>query len=463
MRFSMAQDFRRVSTLVLLPPLLAVSYISAFGVLGFVGFQLWLEHVAMANGEASPYGWELEQEDWTGGIKKGGTDPSLGMFVRIALRSAWFFQHWADNQSQDANSSSSTLTMLFGRPERGLELAEEYLRWAIGYLNATKKPIPPALLQRHAEVLESLGTEPALVDAWKETVLLYSTTLSGSLERAKLALKMGNLMARNRNPDKAVEFWNEALKIRDIDGENLVVAELSPAEQRHVVDVYLQLSAFYSTQQEYAKALEPQVLGMVLVDRSLHKQYEASPVNELHRLYLGQRGSLFVIHSAMTQFAPSSDMSSALKLLDNAIKHETNVIRELCTGDYHSPTIPTFDEPASDDDANSLAITIPSAEPSTLSSIHPVYANVKALLRPSTALLRDARHTILQARLLQGTILETLESPAANKVALSAYRNALQWAGMTVERGKLLGIPEAEVMDLQRRIESIQKRIDFEF
>ncbi|CAG7849124.1 SubName: Full=Uncharacterized protein {ECO:0000313/EMBL:CCA71117.1} [Serendipita indica DSM 11827] len=459
----MAQDFRRVSTLVLLPPLLVISYISAFGVVGFVGFHLWLEHVAMAGSEATPDGWELEQEDWTGGIEKGGTDPSLGMPVRIALRSAWFFQHWADNNAKGGNSpSASALTMLFGRPERGLELAEEYIRWAIGYLVAAKKTVPPALLQRHVDVLESIGTESAMMDAWKETVFLYSTSSPGSLERAKLIFKMGNLMARNNNPDKAVEFWKEALKIRDMDEESLITAELTPAEQRHVVDVYLQLSALYSVRKEFQKALEPQISGMILADRFLHKQAEVSPAHELHRLYLGQRGSMFLIHSAMAQFAPSSDIPSALRFLDNAIRYETKVAKELCTGNYQTPTNPAFNEPTSDEDASSLIITIPPSEPSTLLSVHPLYANIKILSKPSATMLRDARRAIVQARLLQGSILETLESPAANKVAASAYREALQWAGMTVERGKSLGIPEAEVMDLQRRIESLQKLIELD-
>ncbi|PVF99789.1 hypothetical protein CPB86DRAFT_796355 [Serendipita vermifera] len=418
----MAQDFRRTTTLIFLPPLLALGYITVCSAFGFAGVQWWIENVEMSPGDPTPWGWEQEMEDWSGGAK-GGTDPSLGLLPRLALRSAWIFQHWAGSVDQGTRPISSYVPFaLFGGADRGYELAEQQISWAIKLLREANKPIPPSVLLRHAEILEKLGSPQALATARKECVLLYRQVPRRSFEAGQLALKIGNLSAREDYDDGALEYWMRALNFR------YGSSKYSPLEQRHIASVYLQLSSFYSTNEELKVADDLQRRALSTIDSFITRTSETAPSPEerLHLLYLSHRASVFGIHQAEVRFAEERDIHACINRLDSSISSSEAISRTLCAKELGPSLL--------DDSTRSSKVLHPDAK------ISKVFADAKALKDPASSLLRDTRRTCMQGYLLKGLLLEATDLDGA----IDSFHKALAWAGVTTAKGKELGIPEDE-------------------
>ncbi|KAG8835888.1 hypothetical protein FRC17_000438 [Serendipita sp. 399] len=452
----MGQDLRRVGTLVLLPPLIALTYVAAFAIAGFSGFQIWLENVEMAAGDISPWGWELESEDWTGG-PRGGTDPALGFLPRFALRSAWFFQHWTGERSYAGRPESSYVPTAFFKGRGGDELAERQVAWTIQYLLQKQRPIPPAVLLRHEELLERLGTPPALNQAWNECLVLLSQAPKGSLEAARLSLKLGNLAARMGFNEGALRLWKEALT--PLSSEADLSSPITPAHQRHLADVYLQLSSFSTSSESMTLARDMQRLGSDLIANFLNTipSQNSSSEERLHHLYLLHRRGVLGLQHAEIELTTTSDTKATLDILHNAAHSARTIVDALCTGavvsqeDRFPPTRMDLQEPIVD------------------KSMNKAYSGSKTLRAPAGALLRDARRTAMQAHLLEGALLEGMSTVMRNservkteEAALQSYRRALTWAGTTVQRGTALGIPQADIINIQQRIDRLQAHLDLQ-
>ncbi|KAG8846944.1 hypothetical protein FRC20_002836 [Serendipita sp. 405] len=454
----MGQDLRRVGTLVILPPLIALTYITAFTIAGFTGLQIWLEHVGMAAGDATPWGWEADSEDWTGG-SRGGTDPTLGVLPRFALRSAWFFQHWIGEIPSSGRSESPYFpTTLFGGADRGNQLAEQQIMWAMQYLVKVQKPIPPAVLLRHEEILEKLGTPAALNKAWNECLMLLSQAPRGSLEAAKLSLKLGNLAARRGLDDGAIRLWEEALKLTPSSispGMTQTPTEI-PVQQRHLADVYVQLSSIYASNENMGAARVIQSRGSDLIASFLDAPPSESPSPEerLHYLYLLHRQGVLSLQHAEVELTMNSDTSSTLEIFRKAARRARVIVDALGTGamvskeDFFSPS------------------KMGNSEATAGTPISRTYSESKTLRIPGAALLRDARRTAMQAHLLEGALLEGMatameqkEQDESIRAALQLYQAALAWAGTTVQQGKNLGIPPSDIVDIQKRVDRLQAHI----
>jgi len=448
MRAQMAQDFRKVTTLVFLPPLMALGYIAACSVFGFIGVQLWLENVEMAPGDVTPYGWEQEMEDWSGG-PKGGTDPSLGMIPRIGLRSAWLFQNWAGLISQSSSSESSYIPrLLLSGPDRGYQLAERQLTWVMRYLKERNKPVPTVLIIRHAELLERLGTPRALQDARLVYTRLYQAAPPNSFEAAQLALKIGNLAARNDADDAALDYYTRATTF------NMDLAQYSPIQQRHLTNTLIQLSDFYSRQEDLERAYHFQgnSLRQVMAFLSNLPSDEDTLERRTHWFYISHRAQVLLLHLSEVAYAQSYGAKPFIPI-DEAVPLSVQGLKD--AGNASLDTFQTFREggiPSASLDANRQQINrIPFDN--TLSK---PYAKSRSLRQPAASLLRDSRRSAIHAWSLVGLIMENVNA----ETAMNAHQAALRWAGMTVADGKKLGVPENEVITVQNRIDSLQSRIN---
>ena len=506
-REQMGHDLKRIGALVLLPPILVVSYIAACGFLGFVGTQVWLEHFAMrpradqkrhkhesnASGDME-WGWE-DQEDWSGGVK-GGTDPSLDMLPRVAIRSAWLFNTWAGqmgqqnvhSQSPSSTSFSYIQSALLENTDRAYALAEQSLAWALKYIRETHSDaaIPRALLLRHADLLEHIATPSALSDARREASVVYHEMPRGGYERCWLALRIGGLCIAEGEMAEAVEFWKEALAVQP-SGQG---SAYTPAEERLMADTYLQLSALYSTDSRLGQAIEIQREALRAIDSFKRKTTsnpteanEVTPEMALHNLYLIHRAAVLSIHAAEVHYAQTRDAYSTILQLDTAVEKSGYVARTLSMdsmADVRSNMVgPSKAE---------MATKSHDSSPSPKIKISPLYSESRALAAPATALLRDAHRGAMQALVLKGMLLETLEETVSNPrarqlrnqrggerplpgdsssfqpdnltLASDAYEQALTWAGTTLKAAQALGVPEQEVMYVRRRFEMLRRRIE---
>ena len=478
-RAQMGHDLKRVGTLVLLPPLLVASYITACGILGFVGAQIWLEYFAMRPGrdkdaiKAAEWGWETE-EDWSGG-KNGGTDPSLGTLARIAIRSAWLFNTWAGQMGQQnvysrsKTSSASTSyiqSALLGSTDRAHALAEQSLAWALEYMDQKHpdRPVPHSLLLRHADILEHIGTLDTVNGARREVFSVYRELPRGSYERSRLALRLGSLHLAEGGKRDAIRLWSEALNVQP-SGEG---ATYSPAEERLIADTYLQLSALYSTDSRLDQASEIQEKAWRTIDSFIRPDPlgkhtdDGNAEKSLHALYLKHRAVVLSIHAAEVNYAQTRNVQSTLSQLEAATEQAGAVARRLTTNDQ--------DGSVEKKTAIQSTTRVPAAH------LSDAYSESNALQVPATSLLRDARRAVMQALVLKGLLLESsavegsgsLQSTRMVKAgvapdpllpALAAYEKALEWAGTTLKAAEALGVPEQEVLHVRMRAEGLQRRI----
>ncbi|KIM26249.1 hypothetical protein M408DRAFT_330637 [Serendipita vermifera MAFF 305830] len=475
----MGNDLKRVGMLVVLPPLLVASYIAACGVFGFVGSQIWLEYFAMRPGHdrhastSDDWGWEVN-EDWSGG-EKGGTDPSLGMLARIAIRSAWLFSTWAGQMgeqnvySRSNNSSSSSNSYiqnaLLGSTDRAHTLAEQSLAWALEYMDRQhpERPIPNSLLLRHADILEHIATPDALNGARREIFTVYRELPRGGYERSKLAFKLGGLYLAEGIKGEAIRLWKEALSVQPT-GQGQTY---TPAEERLIADTYLQLSAIYSTESNLDQAADLQHTASEKITSFLHRTSPRSTDNtkssrnseeSLHTLYLIHRAAVLSIHAAEVSYAQSRDVQSTLLQLEAAAEQAGAVTRILTANDQATST-PT-QSPSPQGGASS-----PPTQ-TNITQISSEYNGSGVLKAPASSLLRDARRAAMQALALEGLLLESgaaaggpLLQSGSHLRALEAYRQALEWAGTTLKAAQALGVPEQEILHVRMRAEVLQRKM----
>jgi hypothetical protein len=509
----MKEDFQRVSTLVFLPPILAAAGISILSIAAFVGLQVWIEDVGMATGleglnesdVSNLYGWQSELEDWSGGIK-GGTDPSIGFLSRMALRSAWLFQTWAlfitPTASADSERDVNAAQNSQNSQNRGYQLAEEQIIWAMKLLRGRNKDIPRSIIRRHAELLESIGTTDALDKAFSDWKYLYENTSheSNPLEASKAALKLADLSGRLREDDLMLEFLNHALdamkfSILDTNASS-TGSGLTPLAQRHLISTYLSLSTFYSSHRHLQAAwdIQQEASDFITAYVPTPPITASVPAESLHLLYLVHRASVLSIHQAEVQYAITKDVRGCIKHLDAAASSAEAVARTLCAPSGGSDTPGPTNAPLSQSTKGSFNPFNQSKQQQAPLPDHmllSVYQESKVLQKPAVFLLRDAWRTAMRAYVLKGMLLEAdargrtsnqgegknagkgiwsrtwswgwkrrsgnpVASSNSASEALKAYQKALFWAGTTVERGRLFGIPSEEIIGIQHKIAQLE-------
>ncbi|KAL5490513.1 hypothetical protein ACEPAI_5346 [Sanghuangporus weigelae] len=429
------------------------------------GTHLWVEYFGIASpsdsdGELMRWGWIKEAERWTGGAN-GGTDPALGTKARYALRSAWMTQNWgtgaqiiSDNALAQAQQSPNKAI------EARLEFSHDFLSLALSLAEEKEragKPLRPEtiseILVRKAATLERIGSKGALYDAratyervWDAQVKLDAD----AEERARLALKLGDVNARLGDSEEARSWWSQALQLASSPSDsafqrpsdmittldNTSLPKLperlpdSPHAQRTIAATLSSLSALLaqSGQLTDAKAIQEKGIRLILpvliaseeglkssspsslsqessesASEETSKLFEAntgkSAPQWLHSLFLQHRLSLLTLHRAEVNHAlKSSSSGQTLKDLVRAAIEAEEVIFRLTAS---SPSALTSLESSSE-------------TPVHKAQLDENYSRYRTLEGPANSLLRDARRTALHAWTLSGILHENASSSTSS-------------------------------------------------
>jgi len=429
------REFRRTVRTIWAPVFLAFSMAVVGTAFAFEGAHQYVEHVGMSSLPPSEWGWENEIEDWSGGVK-GGTSRSLGWRIRHLVRGAWMAQHWGSQVVTNEHVSPFHPSEGIERGDQGYLIAEAQLSDAIKLLIQRQQEVPVALIVRHSEILERIGTPIAVAGAFEGWSRLYQLSDPTSLHTLRYALKIGNLSERLGKPQEAVEWWSRTVKqLTSRSGKP------SPMEQRLLSSAYLALSTHYSSSGDLQTAWQTQRAALATLNTFLPTPpiSTTSPEERLHILFLTHCASLFSLHNAEVQYALSKDLDASVSRLNAAASSAQLVVTALCT----SPT--KSDDRRSPLPQIGLSAIPPKAGSSSLSQ---EYTSC-ALSEHAKALLRDARRAAMQAWSLTGILQEQRGN---NTEAKACYERALAWAGGSIKDAAKVGIPESEWRGTEARL-----------
>ena len=429
------REFRRTVRTIWAPVFLAFSMAVVGTAFTFEGLHQYVERIRMPALPPSEWEWENEIEDWSGGVK-GGTSRSLGWRIRHLVRGAWMAQHWG------SQIVSNEIVSPFHPPEsieqgnQGYLVAEAQLSDAIKLLIQRQQEVPVALVVRHNEILERIGTPIAVAGAFEAWSRLYQLSDPTSPRALRYALKIGNLSVRLGKPQDAVEWWSRTVKqLNSKSGKH------SPAEQRLLSSTYLALSTHYSSSGDLHTAWQTQRAALAALNTFLPTPpiSTTSPEERLHILFLTHCASLFSLHNAEVQYALSKDPDTSISRLNAAASSAQLVVIALCTSsnksDHTSSPLPQI----------GLSAVPPKASSSALSQEY----TSRILSEPAKALLRDARRAVMQAWSLKGILQE---QKGNNIEAKACYERALAWAGGSIKDAAQAGIPEGEWRTTEARL-----------
>ncbi|CAL1704753.1 unnamed protein product [Somion occarium] len=410
----------------------------------FEAAHFWVEKVELApetDPEAHKWEWDLDAERWTGG-SAGGTDPGLGFMGRHAVRGAWMALNWGIGSSGSIISSRGGAGSL-NIVEARLEFAQDFLNVAIQ--NALKrydsgKLRPETLIelfQRHASVMELMGTRDSLFESRRELEKVWSMLPGKGVDAARIALKLGDLNQRLGDRDDAVAWWARAIQLLQEKDSRIPVeippsvpdvAPSSPLRQRTLISTLVSLSAHYATsgQLRQAQQVEESSLDLLRSIRQPQSFETASPPHSLHALYILHRSSLLSIHLAEVLYALRTKPITSIEWLTRAAESSERVAFTL-TG-----------LPLSHPDAPGSRIPHP---PSSETALLPAYAKSVSMKKPARSLLRDSRRSAAEAWNLIGILVESSDAPDSMDRALEYYERALGWAGVSADRAGGIGKP----------------------
>jgi hypothetical protein len=359
------------------PAVYALSYLSrvvrllVYGALGlgvtayasFEGLHMYIENVCMATPSrgSDEYGWQEENQGWTGG-EKGGTDPRLGWRARHALRGAWICQEWGAGGSRASIGRSvhpefrGMIGAKINKIDQGYELAEEYIDLAIAEAkkrgiifpsaptssppNPTNLVDPTAvdLLLLKAGVLERMATPQTLHQARDiyEQVLAASGGKKARVMR--LAGKIGDISLRTG--DDGMPWWTLGLEQVGVQlpaveegwfksSKPEPVAITSPPLIRATISLLISTEAHLATSSQLKQAAAVQDLATSLIPTPT----PSSPSTALHDLWLSHRAALLMFHRANVHHALGQP---ALELVATASRQAESLL----------PIIPSY--PTSD-------------------------------------------------------------------------------------------------------------------
>lgn len=412
----------------------------------YEGAHYWVESVELTpdtDAEVHKWEWDVEAERWAQGLA-GGTDPGLGFIGRHAVRAAWMAQNWGIGAANIAPSSTMS-----GRPASGsgdmnvvearLEVAQAFLSVAIQAAAKHPEKMRPQtmseLLQRHAGIMERMGTREALFTARRDLEKVWASLPGQGIDAARTALKLGDLNQRIGDREDALSWWARSIQLvqdKDARTPSDVPPPLpssvpsSPLSQRTFISALVSLSAFYATsgQLRQAQAVQESSLDLLRSIRQPESLETAPPPQALHALYILHRSSLLSIHLAEVLYALRNKQPTSMEWLARAAESSERVALAL-TG--LSPVHP---------DAPQSRIPHP---PSSEIPLMPAYAKSLSMRKPAKSLLRDARRTAAEAWNLMGLLTEATEAPGAQKQALECYERAVGWAGIGNDRAGGVG------------------------
>lgn len=390
----------------------------------FEATHLWVESVELASqsdDEIRHWEWDRDAERWTGG-EHGGTDPALGFRARHLLRGSWMAENWGIGPTTFADYRSVPCLDLI---DPRLEFAQSYLDMAtkIAESKLASGALCPHtmsdLLLRHAVILERMGTKDALFQARSKYERVWAASPAKGTEAARIASKLGDLNFRLGDSSDALAWWTRSLGLsqetqHSPDSVAPIIsrsAPSSPSAQRTLTSTLVSLSAYYSTSGnlKQARQLQETALALLRSIPSAPNISAASPPQMLHSLYLLHRSSLISIHLAEVLCALGSSRQLSFDYLTRTAESSERVALAL-TG---LPFVP------------------PDARPAPEAPILRSFAKSRAMRKPATRLLRDARRTAAEAWNLMGILSE--QGGDAER-ALACYERAVGWAGVASDQ-----------------------------
>ena len=466
----------------------------------FEGGHIWIEHrMRIAPDEdAERWGWEVE--GWTGG-ERGGTSPALGFFGRHLVRAAWFSLHSNlpfDGATTISHADGSRSLGSLNIAASDLESACRYLENAIARARGQDGRVPmdkvgSDLLERHATVLERLGTRTALARAREEYIQILTGSREGDrISQSRLAVKIGRISERLGNNEAALTWWTRGIDLTSDDSSSENVARVvppsprstggnlasalsrwmqsklpeesspipfvgklitlplrppsSPAAQRTLVAALLSISALYSRMNQLKEAEQVQEYAISLIDAMIPTPDNTSiepqsPGQTLHHMYLLQRKSVLALHyGEVTYSIASSSSSSGLQKAVAPMKPLTDlltaaslseVVAQVLTGTTMLP-LPDI---ASAGVSSKSGTRVPHP-PASYASLALQYRESPWLQTSAQSLLRDARRTALEAWDLCGVLYGEVRD--GDMKALDCFERALGWAAEPGAVGDLL-------------------------
>ncbi|KAJ3484009.1 hypothetical protein NLI96_g5927 [Meripilus lineatus] len=419
----------------------------------FEGAHMWVENAELAtdnDDEIRKWEWDIEAERWTGG-PRGGTDRGLGFMGRHAVRSAWMAQHWGIGATGSGSViGSNAFTGRGGSGAGGLNIVETRLELAQNFIQtalqvaekrmASGKIRPETvteLLQRHASIMERMGTRDALFEARMEFERVWSQLPGKGVDAARTALKLGDINQRIGDREDAMSWWARAFHLLH-EGNDKSLPQVppkvpealpsSPLAQRTLISALVSLSAHYATsgQLRQAQAIEEASLELLRSVQQPPSAQSTTPPQALHALYILHRSALLSIHLAEVLYGLRSRAARSTQWLYQAAESSERVALALTGLPSVHPDAPQSKIPHP-----------PSSEAPLLSE----YAKSLSMRKPAISLLRDARRTAAEAWSLLGLLAEATEAPGSMERALECYERALGWAGVSSDRAGGIGKP----------------------
>jgi len=414
--------------------------ISAFGftyLSAAVAAHLWIEMVELvpeSDKNCIELEWDVEAERW-GQSENGGTDPSLGIMARFALRSAWLEHHWTSpgtlKQTKAPSNRTTPFDVAITPVERRLQTTRDFLE---GVLDIALSKESAGLLRpqtvtdiliRCADVSERMGTKAGLADARYDLQRAWSRLPAEGHLASRVALKLGDLNFRLRDPDNALAWWARCIQMTSSSGQSTQTTPpipltpssppSSPASQRILASALVSLSAFYATsgQLRQAQSLEESALDLL---RSIRLPSPTSAPQTLHSLYILHRSSLISVHLAEVLHALKNPAAESIKWLSQAAQSSERVAFTLAG-------LPTFHP-------NAPGSKVPHP-PSPHAPLLPEYSKSMSLKKPAKSLIRDARRSAAEAWNLLGVLHEEKGDIKSLRTSLDCYERALGWAGVS--------------------------------
>ncbi|GJJ12384.1 hypothetical protein Clacol_006626 [Clathrus columnatus] len=200
----------------------------------YEGGHLWIEQQMRFDQDEDAKAWGWEPELWSGG-EKGGTSASLGLYGRHVVRAAWFALHYHSpfvsfaGQSGGSGAKDITADNLVNSD---IQTARAYLETALASRQNSDKSlrldrVTLELLERHASVLERIGTRAALVKAGENYSMIYNVRNDDILLQARYAAKLGNITERLGDDGLAIAWWIRSINLIEQADENLQRRTLS--------------------------------------------------------------------------------------------------------------------------------------------------------------------------------------------------------------------------------------------
>lgn len=365
-------------------------------------------------------------------------------------------QNWGTGSSVGVVTGSNLGSASARIVDPKLEWAQNFLSIAITRTEralAKHDNLSPTLLEliiRHANVLERINTNDALLESRTRYERAWAMLGAQGPIAARVAMKLGDLNTRLGESSEALAWWKRALSLsqspsrpssQDVTISLPTALPNSPYTQRTIASVLLSLSSYYaSSANDLKAALKIQQEGLKLIQAQTVPP-PTTPAETLHSLYLSHRSSLLSIQQAEVLFALRNRPKKSTDLLASATQTSERIISILET-------------PTSQATATAPNNSMPPPPPPLAKKL----SDSKTLKKPAESLLRDARRSAADAWNLTGVLSEGVDKTKA----MECYQRAVEIlgirdAGADTFSGPKDGIPPSEWAAIKSNYERMRR------